>query len=160
VKQFWQPNLLEQIDKILAQTQLNSHTLKLEITESALLENDESARAILQQLKSRQIQLLLDDFGTGYSSLSYLHRFPVDALKIDQSFVSRLGETGENVEIVQAIVTLARSLGMSAIAEGVETEHQLAQLRAMNCDCGQGYFFSKPLDSESAGAMLAAAPQW
>lgn len=160
VKQFWQPNLLEQIDKILAQTQLYSHTLKLEITESALLENDESALGILQQLKSRQIQLLLDDFGTGYSSLSYLHRFPVDALKIDQSFVNRLSETGENVEIVQAIVTLARSLGMSAIAEGVETEHQLAQLRAMNCDFGQGYFFSKPLDSESAGAMLAAAPQW
>ena len=155
VKQFSQPDLLDQIDRILTETQLDSRSLKLEITESAIMENSKLATEILQQLKSRQIQLLIDDFGTGYSSLSYLHRFPVDALKVDRSFVSRIGENGENLEIVQAIVTLARNLGMSAIAEGIETAKQLVQLRDLGCEFGQGYFFSRPLAPESAEAMLA-----
>jgi EAL domain-containing protein (putative c-di-GMP-specific phosphodiesterase class I) len=160
VKQIWQANLIEQIDNILAVTRLDSRSLKLEITESALMDDDESAKTILQQLRNRQIQLSIDDFGTGYSSLSYLHRFPVDTLKIDRSFIGRIGEAGENLEIVQAIVTLAQNLGMNAIAEGVETAQQLAQLRAMNCESGQGYFFSKPLDCESVGTMLTKAPYW
>ncbi len=160
VKQFWQANLIEQIDNILAVTRLDSRSLKQEITESALMDDDESAKTILQQLRNRQIQLSIDDFGTGYSSLSYLHRFPVDTLKIDRSFIGRIGEAGENLEIVQAIVTLAQNLGMNAIAEGVETAQQLAQLRAMNCESGQGYFFSKPLDCESVGTMLTKAPYW
>ena len=170
VKQFWQPNLIEQLDKILSLSGLDGKSLKLEITEGAIIEDDQDARrlapaslsatAIFQQLKSRQIQLSIDDFGTGYSSLSYLHRFPVDTLKIDQSFLIRIGENGENREIVQAIVTLAQILGMNAIAEGVETAHHLAWVRAMNCEFGQGYFFSKPLVAQAAGALLAASPQW
>lgn len=159
-KQFWQPNLIEQIDAILQETELDSRSLKLEITESAIIDNDESVTAILQQLRNRQIQLSIDDFGTGYSSLSYLQRFPVDTLKIDRSFVSKIGETGENLEIVRAIVTLAHNLAMSAIAEGVETTQQLSHLRAAGCEFGQGYFFSKPLTPEAAAAIIATAPQW
>ncbi|GAB4191311.1 MAG: hypothetical protein Fur006_34330 [Coleofasciculaceae cyanobacterium] len=159
-KQFWQPNLIEQIDAILQETELDSRSLKLEITESAIIDNDESVTAILQQLRNRQIQLSIDDFGTGYSSLSYLQRFLVDTLKIDRSFVSKIGETGENLEIVRAIVTLAHNLAMSAIAEGVETTQQLSHLRAAGCEFGQGYFFSKPLTPEAAAAIIATAPQW
>jgi diguanylate cyclase (GGDEF)-like protein len=156
VKQFSQPNLIEQIDEVLAETQINPRSLKLEITESAIVDDDQAATEIFQQLKSRQIQLLIDDFGTGYSSLSYLHRFPVDILKIDRSFVSRIADTGENLEIIQAIITLAHDLGISVIAEGIETLEQLNQLKALGCEYGQGYFFSKPLERESAEAILAS----
>ncbi len=160
VQQFSQPDLIELLDGILAETELDSQSLKLEIVESAIIDNDRSATRIFEQLKSRQIQLSIDDFGTGYSSLSYLHRFSFDTLKIDRSFVSRIGENKENLEIVQTIVTLAHNLGMSTIAEGIETAQQLVQLRALGCEFGQGYFFSKPLDRESAEAMVLANPQW
>ncbi len=154
VKQFSQPNLIEQIDKILQETNIDSHCLSLEITESAIMDNAETATKILQQLKSRQIKLSMDDFGTGYSSLSYLHHFPIDTLKIDRSFISRVGINGENMEIVQAIATLASHLGMRTIAEGVETDKQLERIKAMGCNFGQGYLFSKPLESGSAGVLL------
>ena len=160
VQQFSQPDLIELLDGILAETELDTQSLKLEIVESAIIDNDRSATRIFEQLKSRQIQLSVDDFGTGYSSLSYLHRFSFDTLKIDRSFVSRIGENKENLEIVQTIVTLAHHLGMSTIAEGIETAQQLVQLRALGCEFGQGYFFSKPLDRESAEAMVLANPQW
>lgn len=130
--------------------------LNLELTESMLMENVEELIGILQQLKARSIQLSIDDFGTGYSSLSYLHRFPVNNLKIDRSFVCRLGEKGENSGIVEAIVTLAHQLGMEAIAEGVETPQQLNQLKALTCEEAQGYLFSKPLERESAEALLGS----
>jgi EAL domain-containing protein (putative c-di-GMP-specific phosphodiesterase class I) len=159
-KQFSQPDLLRQIQQILHDTELEAGTLKLEITESVVMENAEAATIMLQNMKALGVQLSIDDFGTGYSSLSYLHRFPIDTLKIDRSFVSRMGVKGENLEIVQAIITLARSMHMDAIAEGVETAIQLEQLRAMQCEQGQGYFFSKPVDSEAASRLLAAAPQW
>lgn len=154
VKQFAQPDLIEQIDRILAQTQLEGHRLKLEITESAIMGNTELATAVLQQLRERQIQLSIDDFGTGYSSLSYLHRFPLDNLKIDRSFVNRIGDTGENVEIVQAIITLAHNLKMSVTAEGIETLQQSEQLQKLGCELGQGYYFAKPLDNKMAGELL------
>ena len=154
VKQFAQPDLIEQIDRILKETELDSALLRLEITETAIMENTESAARIVEQLKSRRIELGIDDFGTGYSSLSYLHRFSVDALKIDRSFVSRLGEPDQNFGIVQAIVTLAQSLGMDVIAEGVETCMQRDQLKQLQCEYAQGYLFAKPLDSEAAGAMI------
>ena len=160
VKQFSQSNLSEQIDAIIEFAELDFSCLKLEITESAIMDNSESALAILQQLQRRQIQLSIDDFGTGYSSLSYLHRFPVDNLKIDRSFVSRIGEAGENLEIVQAILSLGHNLGMTVTAEGIETMQQLARLRALGCELGQGYFFSKPLDSKSATELLAKNCQW
>ncbi|MGK7917143.1 MAG: EAL domain-containing protein [Prochloraceae cyanobacterium] len=155
VKQFSQPDLIEQIDQILEETQLDSRSLKLEITESAIVENPELATKILQEFRSRQIHLSIDDFGTGYSSLSYLHRFPVNNLKIDRSFISRIGENGENLEIVRAIVTLAHQLNMSVTPEGIETTVHLAQLRALGCEFGQGYLFSKPLAPKAAAQLIA-----
>jgi EAL domain-containing protein (putative c-di-GMP-specific phosphodiesterase class I) len=115
---------------------------------------------MLSQLRDLGIELCIDDFGTGYSSLSYLHKFPINILKVDRSFVGRVGATGENLEIVRAIVMLARSLGMEVVAEGVETAVQLAQMRAIGCEYGQGYFFSKPLDSEAATGLLRRSPKW
>ncbi len=154
-KQFLQPDLVEQIDRILAETQLDSGSLKLEITESAFADNDRWARESLQRLRNRQIQLLIDDFGTGYSSLSYLHRFPVDGLKIDRSFIRPLSEDGRHLKIVQALVSLAHHLDLSVTAEGIETTQQLAQLRALGCSEGQGYFLSQPLSPSEAEAFLA-----
>ncbi len=159
-KQFLQLDLVEQIDQILSETGLHAGSLKLEITESALVDNTESAAQMLSQLRARNIQLCLDDFGTGYSSLSYLHRFPINTLKIDRTFVNRTGVEGDSTEIVRTCVMLAHSLGMDAVAEGVETKEQLAQLRALGCEYGQGYFFSKPLPAAAALAILAAPPQW
>ncbi|MBD2087250.1 EAL domain-containing protein [Coleofasciculus sp. FACHB-542] len=158
-KQFSQPNLIEQIDRILRKTGLDGHYLKLEITESCLLENAEAAAILLWQLRDRNIQLSIDDFGTGYSSLNYLHRFPVNTLKIDRSFVNRMGAGGKDAEIVKAIVALAHNLGMSVTAEGIETAQQLAQLKALQCERGQGYFFSNPLDNGAAGQLILAQLQ-
>ena len=120
------------------------------------MENLETATSMLVQLKALRIRLSLDDFGTGYSSLSYLHSFPMDTLKIDRSFVSRIGPNGENSEIVRTIVTLAENLGMDVVAEGVETAAQLALLRSLGCQYGQGYYFSKPVEAHVAGDMIAA----
>jgi PAS domain S-box-containing protein len=159
-KQFLQPNLVEQIDQVLTETNLDAGCLKLEITESAIVDNTESATETLLQLRSRNIQLCLDDFGTGYSSLSYLHHFPINTLKIDRSFVSRIGLEGEHTEIVRAIVMLAHSMGMDVIAEGAETLEQMLQIRALGCEYGQGFFISKPLTSEAAEALLVAELQW
>ncbi|MDB9513956.1 EAL domain-containing protein [Kamptonema animale CS-326] len=159
-RQFAQPDLIEQIKQVLEETGLDGQYLKLEITESVVMEDGESAVTMLSQLRDLGIHLCIDDFGTGYSSLSYLHRFPINTLKIDRSFVSRMGVDGDNSEIVRAIVMLAHSLGMDVVAEGVETSHHLAQLRSLGCEFGQGYFFSKPVNSEVATALLSPALQW
>ncbi|OCR01677.1 diguanylate cyclase [Oscillatoriales cyanobacterium USR001] len=157
-KQLGQINLFDQIDQILQETGCNPSNLKLEITESMIVENLSSASTMLSQLKARKIQLSIDDFGTGYSSLSYLHRFPLDTLKIDRSFVSPLGADGigggRPLQIVRAIVTLAHNLGLEAIAEGVETKEQLVELQKLECEHAQGFLFSKPLDSEAATKFL------
>lgn len=153
-KQFIQPDLLEQIDTILEETQLAIGSLKLEITESVVMDNPDLVKNVLLDLKQRNINLCIDDFGTGYSSLSRLHHFPISTLKIDRSFVSRIGALGENSEIVQAIVTLAQTLSMDVVAEGIELSEQVDPLIALQCQYGQGYFFSKPLDSEAAGELL------
>lgn len=160
VKQFRQPNLIEAIDLILAETQLNSEYLKLEITETAIMDNAESANRLLKQLRARKIKLSLDDFGTGYSSLSYLHRFHLDTLKIDRSFIGNISDDRESLEIVEAIVTLAHQLKMDVVAEGVETLMHFNQLRTLGIEFGQGYFFAKPLDAESAEAFIRNQPQW
>lgn len=154
-KQFTQPNLIEQISRVLDETGIDPRSLKLEITESMMMENIDTAIKMLEQLRRLGIELSMDDFGTGYSSLSYLHRFPISTLKIDRSFVGRMAENNENTEIVRTIVMLARNLDMDIVAEGVETEGQIAQLRLLECEYGQGYFFSKPVAPAGAERLLA-----
>jgi EAL domain-containing protein (putative c-di-GMP-specific phosphodiesterase class I) len=119
------------------------------------MEDIETATATLHQLRDLGIQLSIDDFGTGYSSLSYLHRFPIDTLKIDRSFVIKMIDNNENIEIVRTIIMLAQNLGMDVIAEGVETKEQLALLRKLKCENGQGYYFSKPLETVAAENLLS-----
>ncbi|MEA5576122.1 EAL domain-containing protein [Anabaena sp. UHCC 0451] len=160
VRLFSQPNLLEIIDQAWREIQLNPQNLKLEITESAIMENGEAAAVILQQLRKCQIQLSIDDFGTGYSSLSYLQRFPVNILKIDQCFINTLESNPRNTGLIATIINLAHTSDMKAIAEGIETPEKLAQLRDLGCDFGQGYLFSKPLAAKSIVDLLASSPHW
>lgn len=154
-RQLTQLELIEKVDRILSQTQINPHCLKLEITESALMDNPRIAIEILQQLRSRGIQLGIDDFGTGYSSLSYLHDFPLDTLKIDQSFVKQIDETSKSLGLVPVIVNIARILEMNIVAEGIETSTQLQQLIRLNCTLGQGYLFSPPVDEKTAAQLVS-----
>jgi diguanylate cyclase (GGDEF)-like protein len=159
-RQFLQPDLVYQVQRALLDTRLDPRCLKMEITESAIMEQVESASSALSKLKTLGIKLAMDDFGKGYSSLSYLHQFPFDTLKIDRSFIACIGPSGENTEIVRTIVSLARGLGLDVVAEGVETENQLFQLKDLGCQFGQGYFFSRPLSAEAAGALLRDPPRW
>ncbi|MEO1464721.1 MAG: EAL domain-containing protein [Cyanobacteria bacterium J06633_1] len=159
-QQFREPELIEEIEAVLTETGLAGKFLKLEITESILIDNLETVTEIILKLRQKDIQFSIDDFGTGYSSLSYLHRFPVDTIKIDRSFVSQMQSSGENSAIVKAIVTLAHMLDMDVIAEGIETTTQLAQLKLLQCEYGQGFFFSKPLSQEHAEAFVANSPRW
>jgi diguanylate cyclase (GGDEF)-like protein len=153
-KHFTQPGLIDAIDRILEETELEGRWLRLEITESAIMEHTDSAALLLQQIRERGIGLSMDDFGTGYSSLSYLHKFSFDILKIDRSFVSRIGHHGKHSEIVATIVALAHNLGMKVVAEGVETVEQSEHLRTLTCQYGQGYLFSRPVRSEAVEALL------
>jgi diguanylate cyclase (GGDEF)-like protein len=159
-KQVARPKLVSEIRQVLEETRIDPKYLKLEITESAVMENAETAVQLLRRLKALGVQLSIDDFGTGYSSLGYLHRFPVNTLKIDRSFVGRIGEAAENIEIVRTIVSLAENMGMEVVAEGVETLSQLAQLRKLNCQYGQGYLFSRPVDAESVSTWISRKPHW
>lgn len=159
-KQVSQPQLVNEIRDILDETNVDAKHLKLEITESAVMENADMAARLLKRLKALGVQLSIDDFGTGYSSLGYLHRFPVNTLKIDRSFVGRIGEAAENIEIVRTIVSLAENMGMEVVAEGVETLSQLSQLRKLNCKYGQGYLFSRPVDAESVTTWISRKPHW
>jgi diguanylate cyclase (GGDEF)-like protein/PAS domain S-box-containing protein len=161
-RQFANPDLVDQIIKVLDETKLDPESLKLEITESALMENTDTAAEIIARLKAQRIKLGLDDFGTGYSSLSYLHRFPVDTLKIDRSFISRMEKDGEHSAIVKTIVALAQNMAFTTVAEGIETDSQLASLKELECRYGQGYYFSKPISAEDAELLLQqyrGAPQ-
>jgi diguanylate cyclase (GGDEF)-like protein len=153
-RQFFQADLIEQIERILIDTKLSPQNLKLEITESLFISHTEATRFKLRRLRSRGIQLSIDDFGTGYSSLSYLYRFPINTLKIDRSFICRLGSKGENSEIVEAITVLAHKLGMDVVAEGVETPEQLEKLRAIGCEQAQGYLFSPPVPAEKVTELF------
>jgi diguanylate cyclase (GGDEF)-like protein len=153
-KQFAQLDLIDQIDRILDETQLDPESLRLEITESVIIENTEMAASMLQRLRERRIQLCIDDFGTGYSSLSYLHHFPVNILKIDRDFVQRLNARDNPAEVVRAIIGLAHHLGMTVTAEGVEMDVQFEQLLQMQCECAQGYLFSKPLPANQMELLL------
>jgi diguanylate cyclase (GGDEF)-like protein len=158
VKQFAQADLVEHIDRFLEQMQLPSHLLTLEITESALIDNPDSASQTLTALRDRNIQLAIDDFGTGYSSLSYLHRFPIDILKIDRSFINRMDEQGHSLRIVEATIAMAQNLGIEVVAEGVETQAQAVHLQQMGCEYAQGYLFSKPVPADTASELMMHPP--
>ena len=158
-KQFLQSDLIHEISTVLEKAQVQPNTLMLEITESTIMERPESITYTLEKLRQLNVQLHVDDFGTGYSSLSYLHRFPIDALKIDHSFVTRMG-IDENLEIVRTIMNLARNLGLYVIAEGVETKEQVAQLKALQCDYAQGFFFSRPVERHIAQLLITTQPVW
>jgi diguanylate cyclase (GGDEF)-like protein/PAS domain S-box-containing protein len=160
VKQFLQPNLVAAISKLLFETAISPEILKLEITESTVMADPAAAVEMLSQIKSLGIQLSIDDFGTGYSSLSYLHRFPLDTLKIDGSFTKTIHQEGESAEIVRTILPMANSLRLNVVAEGVETAEQLAVLRQLQCEYAQGYYFSKPVSSDEAEALLNRHPKW
>src|SRR5204863_5267318 len=144
-KHFDQPNLVDQIQEILDNTGFDARRLKLEITETAVMENADAAISMLRSIKQLGIQISIDDFGTGYSSLSYLHRFPIDTLKIDRSFVNAIERGTENSEIVRTIVYLAKALNLNVVAEGIENIRQFHQLNLLGCEYGQGYLFSRPL---------------
>jgi diguanylate cyclase (GGDEF)-like protein/PAS domain S-box-containing protein len=154
IKQFMQPHLVEQIAALLEELQLPASALKLEITESTVMEDPTVAVGMLQQMKDLGIRLAIDDFGTGYSSLSYLHRFPLDTLKIDRSFISGESEGINSIEIARTVMPLARNLRLDVVAEGVETAEQAQELKNLECKYAQGYYFSKPLSSEEAGLIL------
>ena len=153
-KQLTQPDLIERIEEVLRESQLNPWHLKLEVTESVVMENPDVAAVTLARLRGLGVLLSIDDFGTGYSSLSYLNRFPLNILKVDRSFISAMTASDENLQIVKTIVTLAGNLGMQVIAEGVETEEQLNQLKLLKCQYAQGYLFSEPLPAEEADLFI------
>ncbi|HEX8236752.1 MAG TPA: EAL domain-containing protein [Abditibacteriaceae bacterium] len=159
-KQFQQPGLADDVARVLKETQLDPRTLMLEITESTVMEDEVQTMSQLEALKKLGVQLAIDDFGTGYSSLSYLERFAINTLKIDRTFVNRIGERGENTAIVRAVSTLGQGLGVHVTAEGVETAAQMTQLRALGCHTGQGYFFAKPLPADEATDLLIKDPTW
>lgn len=153
-RQFGQIDLISQIETALRETQVNSHCVRLEITESMVMGDVDAAIDLMLKLKSLDLKLAIDDFGTGYSSLSYLHRFPMDTLKVDQSFVGRLEKSDEDRAIIHTILTLGQQLGMEVVAEGVETKTQMTMLCQAGCDYGQGYFFAKPLSATDALTLL------
>jgi diguanylate cyclase (GGDEF)-like protein/PAS domain S-box-containing protein len=160
VKQFLQPNLVSDIKNLLRELAFPPESLKLEITESTVMGDPIAAVEMLLQIKALGIRLAIDDFGTGYSSLSYLHRFPLDTLKIDRSFISGICEGGEGMEIARTIMPLASNLRLDVVAEGVETIEQVALLKKLRCKFAQGFYFSRPLAAEAAGALLVGQPAW
>ena len=155
LKQFYQSGLVDRLERLLQETGMAPQSLKLEITENLIMSNSELAAATLGRLRALGIQTSIDDFGTGYSSLNQLRRFPIDTLKIDRTFVQRMGSDVKDLEIVQTILSLARTLAMNVVAEGVETIHQRDQLRALGCEFGQGFYFSKPLEALDVERLLA-----
>ncbi|MDQ6785656.1 MAG: EAL domain-containing protein [Acidobacteriota bacterium] len=159
-KHFAQKDLVRQVQRILIETGMNPACLKLELTESAVMENAERVISMLKELRALGLKLSIDDFGTGYSSLSYLHRFPIDTLKVDRSFVTSMEDGTENGEIVRTVITLAKTLRLDVVAEGIETIHQLHQLRILGCQYGQGYLFSRPVALEEAERLLDDKARW
>ena len=157
-KQCSQADLVQKVSTVLQTTGLGANCLKLELTESMIVEDARSTSAMLEELRALGVQVQIDDFGTGYSSLGYLQRLPIDTLKIDRTFVGRIGNNGSGAEIVQTILALAHDLGMKVVAEGIETDEQLSKLRSMECEYGQGYLFTKPVDRQAAEALLVTLP--
>ena len=159
-RQLGHPNLVADVKQIISDTHINPSQVELEITESVLMDDVEMSEDALGQLKKLGVKLAVDDFGTGYSSLSYLRRFPVDVLKVDRSFVDGLGEDPSDSAIVTAIVTLAHTLGLSAVGEGIETQTQLDELRRLGCDMGQGFLMARPGTGHDIEELLVRRPRW
>jgi diguanylate cyclase (GGDEF)-like protein/PAS domain S-box-containing protein len=159
-KQFAEPDLAGYLERALEECGIPASRLRLEITESVLLEQEDPAVATLVRLRDMGVVLCMDDFGTGYASLGYLHRFPLSVVKIDRSFVSRMDRDARSAQMVHAIINLSRNLRVQVVAEGVETREQLAILRGMGCDQAQGFFFAEPLTEEQVTRMLASDPRW
>ncbi len=155
-KQFGQRDLASKVSAIIMDTGIDAHSLALEITESMIMEDVDTAVETMNQLRSMGIQIHIDDFGTGYSSLSYLHRFPIDAIKIDRTFINKLTADGKNKEIILSIIALATSMDLDVIAEGVEMNHQLLNIQNMKCRFGQGFLFSVPMDPDAIDAWVKA----
>ena len=153
-RQFSRPGLADHVEALLMQTGLSSRQLGLEMTESSLIPNMRVALEVLSSLRRLGVSLLMDDFGTGYSSLNHLHSFPFDVLKIDGSFVGRITEGDQPMQIVRTIIELARVLGMDVVAEGIETREQYLLLRQLGCRFGQGYLFARPLSTEAISELL------
>jgi EAL domain-containing protein (putative c-di-GMP-specific phosphodiesterase class I) len=154
-RQFAQPNFVQEVLEALQTTGLSAESLKLEITESVLISNYAAANQVFTQLRQLGIQLQIDDFGSGYSALGYLQHFPISAVKIDKSFVDEIGKGRRGAELIRAIVSMTRELGMETIAEGIETQEQFSKLKELACNFGQGFLLSKPLDKQAAEEILA-----
>ncbi|MFN2549303.1 MAG: putative bifunctional diguanylate cyclase/phosphodiesterase [Myxococcales bacterium] len=159
-KQFQAPGLVAEVGRVLRDTGLSPRSLRLEVTESLLMDRHPQVADAMTGLRAMGVRIDLDDFGTGYSSLSYLHQFPIDTLKIDRSFIARLGTTADGLEIVHTILALAQSLDMDVVAEGVETAEQLQLLRNLHCAYAQGYYLSRPVDSDDFEALLGERRSW
>jgi EAL domain-containing protein (putative c-di-GMP-specific phosphodiesterase class I) len=157
-QQFVSSDLAGEVEAVLRETGLHPSHLKLEITESVCIGDVRAAQATLTRLQAIGVEWSMDDFGTGYSSLSYLHQLHVNTVKVDRSFVSRIGADEAGAEMVRVIIALAHNLSMDVVAEGVEREEHLEHLRALGCEFAQGYHFSKPVDSDAAGRLIARQP--
>ena len=158
-KQFFQKDLVEQVERILHDSGLNPQRLKLEITESAIMSDMDSAAAMLNRLRSIGVKVGIDDFGTGHSSLGYLQHFAIDTLKIDRSFISQMENGSKEVEIIQAVVTLAHNLGFDVVAEGIETIQQRDSLNSLGCEFGQGFYFCRAVDGSDVEALLSSGAE-
>jgi diguanylate cyclase (GGDEF)-like protein/PAS domain S-box-containing protein len=158
VQQFYQPDFLQKVDTLIESSQIRPECLRLEMTESCFMQNVEMALETMNALNNRKVRLCIDDFGTGYSSLSYLHLLPVESLKIDKSFVNRLGNSASGMAMVKAILAMGQNLNIQVIAEGLETEAQLHKLRQLGCTLGQGYYFAKPGPAEAMGSWFTPLP--
>ncbi len=159
-QQFGRKELVSDVERTVRETGLAPDAITMELTESSLMKDARAAARMLLQLRALGIRISVDDFGTGYSSLAYLHQFPISALKIDRTFVANLVTDRQSTEIVRTIITLAHSLNLAAVAEGVETEAQLQHLRALRCDSAQGFLFAKAIPVDEADALLASDPRW
>ncbi len=159
-KHFADSSLVPQVRKIIKETGIRPQCLKLEITESAAMEDAETTIEKLIELKKTGVKISMDDFGTGYSSLSYLRRFPIDTLKIDRSFVSNMDEAADNDEIVRTIMALAKALNLDVIAEGIENTQQVVNLRRLSCEYGQGYLFSRPIPVSGVEELVQDRTRW
>jgi EAL domain-containing protein (putative c-di-GMP-specific phosphodiesterase class I) len=154
-RQFLDPDLANGIRQVLRATGLEPSALELEITESSVMDRSETSLGVLQQLRSLGVRIVLDDFGTGYSSLAYLRQLPLDTIKVDRSFVTDLDVRDPNVRIIRAVVSLAHGLGITVVAEGIETEEQARRLRELGCDMGQGYAWAHPAEPMRVGQFVS-----